>query len=631
MDKKFLKLFSREISGERTFRYLNLIAQHHRIQASPGFRDAAITCQEILAQNGLQADIISYPADGKSRFLASQALLEWKASKARLELIQEKETEILADYEHSELSVIQRLGSTPPQGAEGPIVRGDKKDELPPIKGKWLLTRAAPETVRSKVIKEKGLGIIYDGMPALPPVREEGGLPHNRQYTSFWGLNENENPPGFVLTPAQGKKIRAKLEKGEKVSARGFAKTSFYSGNFENLSLLFPGEKEEEILLIAHLCHPRPSAGDNASGSAVLLEIATALKKLLGSGEIPPLKYSIRLLWVPEMTGTYAYLASRVNNSPRILAALNLDMVGQKQEVGGGSLIVENPPLASASWGADLLQSILKNPYFHKAQNPYQTASFPGFTWRTLPFSGGSDHYILSDPTVDIPCPMLIQWPDRHYHTDADHPGTIDPLMLHNVGCIAATYASFLAALDPAGLEFLAKQMFASFAAEISSRLSGGQLTDKKLDWLLEKKLEHLQDLNRFKETFDTTKYIESLRQIALSFAPLAEKEKSRNFSREKLLPKRLVPGPPDQRFFQRELEKANLKEKFEKICKDFGGKNQSAKGYATNLLYWVDGKRTFEEVVENTYWETGIESLDFAFDYFRLLEEIDLLELNRP
>ncbi len=629
MDKKLFEILSREISGERTFRYLNLIAQHHRIQASPGFRDAARTCQEILAQNGLQADIISYPADGKSRFWASQALMEWKASKARLELIQEKEIEILADYEHSELSVIQRLGSTPPQGAEGPIVTGDKKDDLPPIRGKWVLTKEAPETLRRQVIKDQGLGIIYDGMPALPPVREEGGLPHNRQYTSFWGLNEEENPPGFVLTPAQGKKIRAKLEKGEKITTRGYAQTSFYNGNFENLTLFFPGEKEEEILLIAHLCHPRPSAGDNASGSAVLLEIATALKNLLDSGAIPPLQFGIRLLWVPEMTGTYAYLASRNNKSPQILGALNLDMVGQKQEVGGGSLIVEKPPLASASWGADLLQSILNNPYFHKAQNPYQTASFPDFTWATLPFSGGSDHYILSDPTVDIPCPMLIQWPDRHYHTDADQPGTIDPLMLHNVGVIAATYSCFLATLNVEGLDSLAKKMVSSFGQEISSELSRNRLTDKDLQWLLQRKIEHLQDLKRFQDTFEPRKYLENLREIAMSFAPLAGEEKPKNFSSENLIPKRLVPGPPDQRFLQRELEKANLKEKFEKICKDFGEKNQAAKGYATHLLYWVDGKRTFQEVVENTCRETGLESPQFALDYFRLLEKIGLLELN--
>lgn len=628
MYKKYLEPLSREISGERTLRFLNLIAQHHRIQASPGFRKAAQACREILSQSGLEAEILSYPADGKSRFWASQAPLEWKAEKARLELVGEKGSETLADYDYSELSVIQRLGSTPPEGAEGPVVVGDKKDDLPELKGKWLLTKETPETIRQKVKSKEGLGIIYDGMPALPPVREENGLPHNRQYTSFWGRDQEDNPPGFVLTPAQGQKIRSRITKGEKVITRGYAETSFYRGNFENLSLLFPGKKEKEILLIAHLCHPRPSAGDNASGASVLLEIATCLEKLLSSSELAPLEYGIRLLWVPEMTGTYAYLASREEDSPPILGALNLDMVGQKQEVGGGTLVVEKPPLASASWGSDLLTTILNDPYFQKAQNPYQTSSYTAFSWRSLPFSGGSDHYILSDPTVGIPCPMLIQWPDRHYHTDADQPGTIDPLMLHYIAVIAATYVCFLAGKNNEKLDWLAQKMVSSFGEETSSSLSRDLLSRHDLQWHLEQKISHLEDLTRFPEKFSLQENIELLRQIAQTLAPLTAGENEEKSFGNNLIPRRRVPGPIDPRFFQHELEKEGLKEEFEKICSDYGEKTPSAKAYAIHLLYWTDGKRNLDQVIENTARETRMASPNFALAYFRLLEKLALVDL---
>jgi len=626
---KYLELFSREISGERAFRFLNLIAQHHRIQASPGFRDAALTCREILAQKGLKAEIISYPADGETIFWGSRALLEWKADGARLEIINEKGNEILADYDRSELSVIQRLGSTPSEGSKGPIVIGDNKDQLPSLEGKWLLTGEAPEKVRKKVMEEKGLGIIYDGMPALPPVREERGLPHNRQYTSFWGRDEKENPPGFVLTPTQGQKIRTQIGKGKEVVARGYARTIFYPGNFENVSLLFPGEEKEEILLIAHLCHPRPSAGDNASGSAVLLEVATALKKLLDSGEISPLKFGIRLLWVPEMTGTYAYLASREKGNPKILGALNLDMVGQKQEVGGGSLIIENPPQASSSWGSDLLYSILNNSFFNKCHNPYQTASFPVFSWRNLPFSGGSDHYILSDPTVDIPCPMLIQWPDRHYHTDADRPETIDPQMLHNVGVISGTYATFLSSINDEEIKWLAEKMVASFSQEIGLKLQETNFHKQDLDWKLERKIKHLRDLKRFNRKLELKKYEAMLGEISASLAPLTKEGPQEKVKTEKLIPRRKIPGPIDQRFFQAALDKAGLNDRFEKMFKDYGESKISVGGYTTHLLYWVDGVRKLNQVIENTYREIGVCSPDFALDYFRLLEEIDLMELR--
>ena len=44
-----------------------------------------------------------------------------------------------------------------------------------------------------------------------------------------------------------------------------------------------------------------------------------------------------------------------------------------------------------------------------------------------VPASGGSDHALWLDPSVGVPCPMLIQWPDRYYHTDHDTPDRCDP------------------------------------------------------------------------------------------------------------------------------------------------------------------------------------------------------------
>ena len=39
-------------------------------------------------------------------------------------------------------------------------------------------------------------------------------------------------------------------------------------------------EGDPVVLLVAHLCHPRPGAHDNASGVAALIEIMAALKAM---------------------------------------------------------------------------------------------------------------------------------------------------------------------------------------------------------------------------------------------------------------------------------------------------------------------------------------------------------------
>src|SRR5262249_58296274 len=62
-----------------------------------------------------------------------------------------------------------------------------------------------------------------------------------------------------------------------------------------------------------------------------------------------------------------------------------------------------------------------------------------------VPYSGGSDHALWLDPSAGVPCPMLIQWPDRYYHSDLDTPERCDPRSLALAARAAATYAAFLA------------------------------------------------------------------------------------------------------------------------------------------------------------------------------------------
>jgi aminopeptidase-like protein len=52
----------------------------------------------------------------------------------------------------------------------------------------------------------------------------------------------------------------------------------------------------------------KQGANDNASGCAAILETARVIKKLADEGKTPPLKRSIRFLFVPEISGTIAYL-----------------------------------------------------------------------------------------------------------------------------------------------------------------------------------------------------------------------------------------------------------------------------------------------------------------------------------
>src|SRR5205823_5288962 len=99
-----------------------------------------------------------------------------------------------------------------------------------------------------------------------------------------------------------------------------------------------------EVLVTAHLCHPRPGANDNASGAAAALEVARVLAELDREGRLPQPRRTIRWLWMPEFTGTYAWIARDPAVAARTLAAVNLDMVGERQDDCGSTFLLEQAP-----------------------------------------------------------------------------------------------------------------------------------------------------------------------------------------------------------------------------------------------------------------------------------------------
>src|SRR5439155_1242169 len=125
----------------------------------------------------------------------------------------------------------------------------------------------------------------------------------------------------------------------------------------------------------------------------------------------------------------------------QLVAGVNLDMVGESQELCGSTFLIEHPPCFAASFAEELLGRIRA-----EAVDWVRSYSGPGHyslvRMAEVPYSGGSDHAVLNDPQVFVPCPMLIQWPDRFYHSSHDTPDKTDPRSLELAVRCAATYAA---------------------------------------------------------------------------------------------------------------------------------------------------------------------------------------------
>jgi len=192
-------------------------------------------------------------------------------------------------------------------------------------------------------------------------------------------------------------------------------------------------------LLIAHLCHPAPSANDNASGSAALLAIGDALTRLWPTGTGP----AIDLLWGPEMVGTAAYLHD-LDPAMRPDFVLSLDMIGAP----GHPILEDSPdhcpaPLTAAIEAAARHISPSPRSYSGAVELP---------TWPRVvtPFVGASDHLLFADRSIAIPAAHLTCGPDAAHHTSYDTTDRIQPATLTNTTIAAAAAASALCLGGPA-------------------------------------------------------------------------------------------------------------------------------------------------------------------------------------
>ena len=449
-------------SGAHAKHLVAEIARYHRIQATPDFRAAATWMAAQLAAAGVQATIEQYPADTHSHFGVLPSFQEWDCRQALLEWPHADGSERLCDYYLSPVDVIQRSCAVLGDFDVVDVGKGGEEDYAGiDVRGKLVLSPApVDQTYERAVVAREAAGILFDTISATVPGRNPIDLPDARQYSSFWWREGQLKTWGFVLSPRQGHAIRRALADGQSVRLHAHIDASFYDGSIEVVSATIPGQSDESVLATAHLCHPYGFANDNASGAACLLELATTLQRLIADGSLPQPQRSIRFLWVPEMTGSYAWLHDHPALIPTIKAGINLDMVGQRQESTGSVWVLEEPPAAMASFAPDLLAT-LRDLLLQKVADKESHVHFSRLRTTTAAFSGGSDHMVTSDPSVGIPTPMLIQWPDRFYHTTADTLEHVDPQSLWLSGVLAGSYLVWLALADAAAGQWLGWEMLA--------------------------------------------------------------------------------------------------------------------------------------------------------------------------
>lgn len=645
------KILENEISGKQAYRYAARIAQYHRIQASTGYREAVHAVLQLLKRDDVQAERISYPAVYGKRHLASRTFQEWHCDHAELWLEGEQRSR-LARFEEEEISLVQRSISTPAEGVEAELVIIENAEDPNSyqdldLQGKIALVRGNQFVIYDLAVEKHGaIGLIFDNLNEYPPIRTRLDMPDAIQYTSFWWHGQEKKAFGFAVSPRVGESLRQRC-KHSTVRVSATVKAKLYDGNYENIEYFIPGRKAQEVLLVSHLCHPYPGGQDNATGPGTLMETMRALTRLIQTGILPQPELGIRFLMMPEMTGTYAYFAQHPERRALTIAALNLDMVGADQSKSGGPLTIESPPMSTPSFVDRFVYQLFESISINTG-NFSSTTRYSTIHYLKSRFSGGSDHYIIADPTIGIPCPMLIQWPDRNYHTTEDTVEHLDPNMMKMVALTTSLYAYGLAN----GTE---EDWLKQLTHDVGTRYTDIQ---KSINWLFnQENIKHnweeavtfyshyeKQALDSYKKYAEVRgfpkledKLTEAYQLLEQQLAALklwskakARSEDISSFSTTKQLDpawkdrilKRVYDGPISLTF---ELEQLSLEERLSWYS--FERSSTVMPGYDVFLQYWIDGKRTFAEVLDCVRLETGAYHPDYAIRYITLCEQLGLIK----
>jgi len=417
IDKFFNDILS-VVNGQKAWDWVAKISQYNRVQASNGYHDSLETIKKELENLGFD-DIEHFksPADGETTIWGYPAPYQWEIETGEL-WIEEPEKTKLCDFNDITVSIMTHSKSCDITVEIVDIGIGDKKEdyEKNDIEGKIILMSGPTYLNRPYIEESKAIGVIY-----YPDLNRTRNNLDRHIYSGFFTTKERLNNAkfGFSISYNQAMHLKELLKKGP-VKVHAGIKAEFMEGNLEVLSSYIKGTEfpDQEIVIIAHLCHPLPSANDNASGAAGLLELARAFKYLIKNRIIDSPKRTLRFVWVPEFNGTVPWMKFHEDRIKNVLACINLDMIGEHPLKIGQPFEVNLAPRSTPSILNDIASSFVKKIADHPKGIAINGTKNP-MSYRLRSFDGGSDHFLFIDSYFGIPSLMLgHNDPNWHSHVD---------------------------------------------------------------------------------------------------------------------------------------------------------------------------------------------------------------------
>jgi aminopeptidase YwaD len=441
-----------ELAGARALDTATAMARFNRITGSRDFAAAVeLLAEQLRAARVGTVTVERFPIDGVQRYMGRAFAPAYEAHSARLRVVAPAAYTI-CDYAETPMCLPSGTPATAPEGVTAEVVdvgRGDRATDYEGIDvaGKAVMATGLTTDVYNLAVEQYGAACVmttnmYDWSNLPQRKRSMVDLPDATHLARLYhDASKRRAAPAFSITYRHAERLRAQLAQGP-VTIHASVQAESKAGDLLVLDATIQGSDlaEQEVWVLAHLCHPKPGACDNGSGVALGVEIFRAIAALIETGKLPRPRRTLRLLLLPEVSGTQAYMDRFEARMDKVVAGINLDMVGASSAATGAYCRLVQTPWSRPSFlnhlGGYLLEKTSLGATSHIRREPVRD-----WLYALAPYDKGSDHDVLLNSRFAIPSVFFFNWPHRFYHTDLDTPEKLDAGEFARTGAVAGTMA----------------------------------------------------------------------------------------------------------------------------------------------------------------------------------------------
>lgn len=588
--KDYIQTFEAMLDKQWLSEHILNLYRIERKQTFPAYQKAADYVYDLLKSEGFAAELLNFPADGKTVYQDKCSPIGWDVSTMKLTLLTPVagiSDPVISDYEKEPLFAIKHSVSTPPGGITANLVTEAQMKAGENVAGAFVLLNQAtyPRKDVIRMLLDLGaIGWVSDFLEEPHTTPDCVSWTNAGTEYNSWHVQAGDRDfISFQVTPRTGLALRAACESGP-VLVHALSDGRRYETEIPAVTGLLPGEDPREVWIVSHLYEPL--VDDNANGVIGSVGILKLLRQLAGQHK---LKYSVRVVFAAEMYG-FAAVAEHFGGdlSGRVIGCINTDGLTSSFEKAKHKIYLakEAPDLPGFAGNVVLncvTDQLLKNR--------------PDFTVTESNGSYGDDCF-LSDATIGCPTVWIKYMIKGGYHHNSWLDETVfdvDSAVLHL--SYSAAWVRAMADMDAQEVRQLlpAAVNRANRVLENAAKQTVRPGTDEKMrmEFLFHRECSKLRQLTLWGDAADIEAAIRgiTLPESACTVEDMAQPwyDYTENFIFRRL-----------QRGFPHDLIKLPREKR-----KPMPG--SILYNTIADLVSRMDGKKTMRRLIDETEWNSGV------------------------